>query len=108
MHGTAARRNTIMPGKSHWRLHAASWLLLAFSGGTVLSAVLQRLLLEPEQASQRLVELNVGEMFGAAAMLSLVVAAGSSGPHSPAPTPPSCSCAPSRGSWQSRTPSTPA
>lgn len=53
-------------------MDAASVFLLVFSGGTVLSAVLQRLLLEKVQTSQHLVELNVGEMFALAAIVSLV------------------------------------
>ncbi|MDP4005183.1 hypothetical protein [Methylobacterium sp. NEAU K] len=53
---------------------AASWVLLVFSGGTVLSAALQRHLLEETQSAQHLVEFNVGEAFGLAAILSLVLA----------------------------------
>lgn len=53
---------------------AANWILLVFSLGTVLSAVLQRHLLEPTQTAQHLVELNVGEAFGLAAVVSLVCA----------------------------------
>jgi hypothetical protein len=55
-------------------VHAARWILLVFSGGTVLSAVLQRHLLEDTQTAQHLVEFNVGEAFGLAATLSLVLA----------------------------------
>ena len=71
MHGTATQRW----GVSALPTHAASWLLLVFSGGTVLSAALQRLLVEQQQSSQRLVELNVGEMFAAAGVMSLLYAA---------------------------------
>ncbi|MGC5780898.1 hypothetical protein J4O73_19445 [Methylobacterium sp. NFXW15] len=53
--------------------HAASWAVLIFSIGTILSAVLQRHLLEEAQTSQHLVEFNVGEMFAAAAIVSLVL-----------------------------------
>ena len=49
--------------------------MLVFAGGTVLSASVQRLLLGPQQNSSRLLELNVGETFGAAAIVSLVYAA---------------------------------
>ena len=52
---------------------AASWILLAFSCGTVLSALLQRHLLEAPQSAQHLVEFNVGEAFGLAASLSLIL-----------------------------------
>jgi hypothetical protein len=52
--------------------HSASWALLVFSAGTVLSAVLQRHLLEETQTAQHLVEFNVGEAFGLAAILSMV------------------------------------
>ncbi|MCJ2123137.1 hypothetical protein [Methylobacterium sp. J-077] len=58
-------------------VHTASWSLLVFSAGTVLSAVLQRHLLEETQTTQHLVEFNVGEAFGLAAILSLML----SGPH---------------------------
>ncbi|MBE7182229.1 MAG: hypothetical protein INR71_13675 [Terriglobus roseus] len=54
--------------------HAASWAVLVFSAGTILSAVLQRHLLEGTQSAQHLVEFNVGEAFGLAASLSLVLA----------------------------------
>ncbi|SFM52664.1 hypothetical protein [Methylobacterium pseudosasicola] len=54
-------------------VHAASWSLLVFSAGTVLSAVLQRHLLEETQTTQHLVEFNVGESFGLAAILSLML-----------------------------------
>ena len=70
MYGTAIRHRAGVMST-----HAASWLLLVFSGGTILSAVVQRLLLQPQQNSSRLVELNVGETFGAAASVSLVYAA---------------------------------
>ena len=53
---------------------AASWMLLAFLCGTVLSALLQRHLLEAPQSAQHLVEFNVGEAFGLAASLSLILA----------------------------------
>ena len=59
---------------SYLLLPAASWALLVFSGGTVLSAVLQRHLLEEIQTAQHLIEFNVGEMFGLAAIISLVLA----------------------------------
>ncbi|MGU3326099.1 hypothetical protein ACLBXB_04100 [Methylobacterium mesophilicum] len=52
----------------------ASWPLLVFSGGSVLSAVLQRHLLEETQTAQHLVEFNVGEAFALAAILFLVTA----------------------------------
>jgi hypothetical protein len=57
---------------SRRRIPAARWLLAVFSGGTVLSAVLQRHLLEATQTAQHLVEFNVGEAFALAAILSLV------------------------------------
>ena len=72
MHGTANRwRESVLP------THDASWLLLVFSGGTVLTVALQRLLLEPpmQQRSERVVEINVGETFGAVAAISLLCAA---------------------------------
>lgn len=52
------------------------WILLCFSGGTVLSAVLQRHLLEPAVTAQHLAELNVGEAFGLAALASLALSRG--------------------------------
>lgn len=48
--------------------------VLTFSVGTVLSVVLQRHLLGGLQTAQHLVEFNVGEAFGLAAILSLVLA----------------------------------
>lgn len=65
---------------SYLPTHAASWALLVFSVGTVLSAVLQRHLLEETQTAQHLVEFNVGEAFGVAAIASLVL----TGSHKPA------------------------
>lgn len=56
-------------------MRAASWALLVFACGTSLSAALQRLLLTPDLSAQRLVELNIGEMFAVAAAVSVVVAA---------------------------------
>jgi hypothetical protein len=53
---------------------ASCGALLAFTAGTVLSAILQRHLLEAQQSAQRLVEFNVGEAFGFAASLSLILA----------------------------------
>ncbi|GJE40415.1 hypothetical protein [Methylobacterium persicinum] len=53
---------------------AAGGVLLAFSCGTSVSAALQRVLLEPHPGTQRLVELNLGEMFGTAAVCSLILA----------------------------------
>ncbi len=55
---------------------AAPWILLVFSGGTVLSAVLQRHLFEQTQTAQHLVEFNIGEAFALAALLALIRAAG--------------------------------
>lgn len=52
----------------------ATWLVSIFSCGTVLSVVLQRYLLEPTQTAQHIVEFNVGEAFGVAASLSIVLA----------------------------------
>ena len=49
-------------------------LLLVFACGTVLAAFLQRHLLELTQSAQHLVEFNVGEAFGLAASLSLILA----------------------------------
>lgn len=57
------------------RVAAGSGVPLVFSGGTVLSAVAQRSLLEGTQTAQRLVEFNVGEAFGLAASVSLILAA---------------------------------
>lgn len=59
---------------SYLRLPVSCWILLVFSCGTVLSAVLQRLLLEGPQRSQNLVEFNIGEMFGVAAIASMILA----------------------------------
>ncbi|MGH1587922.1 hypothetical protein ACRBEV_05650 [Methylobacterium phyllosphaerae] len=53
---------------------AANWFLLLFSGGTVLSAVMQRHFLEEAQTAQHLIEFNVGEAFGLAAIISAVLA----------------------------------
>lgn len=52
---------------------AASWALLVFSCGTALSAALQRLLLTSGLSSQRLVELDIGEIFATCAVISLVL-----------------------------------
>ncbi|MCJ2108482.1 hypothetical protein MKK70_24540 [Methylobacterium sp. E-041] len=61
------------PVASELFMPTASWPLLVFSGGTVLSAVLQRHLLEETQTAQHLVEFNVGEAFALAAILFLVI-----------------------------------
>lgn len=61
-------------------LPVANWALLVFSCGTVISAALQRLLLEPDPGTQRLIELDLGEMFAAAAVASLVFSAPRSRP----------------------------
>lgn len=67
-------RTGIRAWVSRLRLPVACWILLVFSCGTVLSAVLQRHLLEGPQRSQNLVEFNIGEMFGVAAIVSLILA----------------------------------
>ena len=77
MYGTALRRSTgALARVSHAWISLARWALLAFTGGTVLSAVLQRHVLESEQGGrvQRFVDLNLGELFGMAAVVSLVFA----------------------------------
>jgi hypothetical protein len=53
--------------------HAASWAVLVFSWGTAISAALQRLLLEPDPGTQRLIEIDLGEVFATAAVASLVL-----------------------------------
>lgn len=53
---------------------AASWAVLVFTLGTALSAGLQRHL-DPGQGTQHLIELDLGEAFAAAAILSLLQAA---------------------------------
>lgn len=53
--------------------HAASWALLVFSCGTAISASLQRLLLEPTQGPQRLIELDLGEVFATVAVAALIL-----------------------------------
>ena len=53
-------------------LDADDFLILLFSGGTLLCAFLQRLFLEELQSGQHLVEFNVGEMFAAAAIVAMV------------------------------------
>lgn len=74
------RRSSSLINRTHvlafyMPVHAVSWILLAFSAGTILSAVLQRHLLEDTQTAQHLVEFNVGEAFALAAILSLVLTA---------------------------------
>lgn len=54
-------------------VRAASWAVLMFSVGTALSAGLQRHL-DPTQGPQHLIELDVGEAFASAAILSLLLA----------------------------------
>ncbi|MCJ2023830.1 hypothetical protein [Methylobacterium sp. J-067] len=61
-------------GSAAARLGAGGSALLVFACGTVLSAVAQRHLLEAAQTAQRLVEFNIGEAFGLAACVSLVLA----------------------------------
>lgn len=81
MTGVLARREAtvlIQGGRALARrlpVHAASWALLVFACGTSLSAALQRLLLTPDLSAQRLVELDIGEIFAVAAVVSLLVAA---------------------------------
>ena len=53
---------------------AASWAVLVFTLGTALSAGLQRHL-DPSQGTQHLIELDLGEAFATAAVLSLLLAA---------------------------------
>jgi len=60
-------------GSTAARLGAGGSALLVFACGTVLSAVAQRHLLEPAQTAQHLVEFNIGEAFGLAACVSLVL-----------------------------------
>lgn len=62
-------------GSTAARLGAGGSALLVFICGTVLSAVAQRHLLEPAQTAQHLVEFNIGEAFGLAACVSLVLTA---------------------------------
>ena len=62
-------------GSAAARLGAGGSALLVFACGTVLSAVAQRHLLEPAQTAQHLVEFNIGEAFGLAACVSLVLTA---------------------------------
>lgn len=62
-------------GSTAARLGAGGSALLVFVCGTVLSAVAQRHLLEPAQTAQHLVEFNIGEAFGLAACVSLVLTA---------------------------------
>lgn len=52
---------------------AASWAVLMFTLGTALSAGLQRHL-DPTQGTQHLIELDLGEAFAFAAVLSLLLA----------------------------------
>lgn len=51
---------------------AGSWALLLFSGGTILSAALQRHLFEQRPTAQHWVEFNVGEAFALAALVSQI------------------------------------
>ena len=77
MYGTAIWRSTgALALASRGSIYLARWALLAFTGGTVLSAMLQRHLLETEQGGrvQRFVDLNVGELFSTAAVVSLLFA----------------------------------
>ncbi|QGY05062.1 hypothetical protein MMSR116_26555 [Methylobacterium mesophilicum SR1.6/6] len=61
-------------------IHAASWILLVFSCGTAISAALQRMLLEPDPGAQRLIELDLGELFATAAVIALILTAPRSRP----------------------------
>jgi len=45
----------------YWPVHAASWAWLVFTGGTVVAAVLQRLLLESHHSTQRLIERDLAQ-----------------------------------------------
>lgn len=58
---------------SHALSHAASWALLVFSCGTAISAALQRLLLESALGPQRLIELDLGEVFATVAVAALIL-----------------------------------
>ena len=76
MHGTATRRSTSAPTRaSNGSISFAQWALLAFTGGTVLAAILHRHLLQPLEGGriQHFVDLNVGELFGTAAVFSLLL-----------------------------------
>ncbi len=93
MHGTATQRSTATPAHALRRsIRLAHWALLAFTGGTVLSVMLPRHLLESEQGGrvQRFVDLNVGELFGAAAVASLISRRAQHGRRLPEPTSPCC------------------
>ena len=52
----------------------ATWAVLLFSAGTMLSAIVQRHLFEKAQTAQHLVEFNAGEAFALAALLSQLLA----------------------------------
>ncbi|MBP2492740.1 hypothetical protein ABID82_003225 [Methylobacterium sp. PvP062] len=58
---------------SLFAMPAASWAMLVFACGTALSAALQRLLLEHDPGTQRLIELDLGEMFATVAVVALVL-----------------------------------
>lgn len=79
---TTPSQRTSVPGSIAFRVarvrafipaHAGSWVVLVFALGTALSAGLQRHL-DPTQGTQRLIELDIGEAFAFAAVLSLVLA----------------------------------
>lgn len=72
---TGAKIAVARPRPAPPPVHTATWAMLVFSCGTVLSAILQRHLLEAPQTAQHLVEFDVGEAFGLVATLSLVLAA---------------------------------
>ncbi|WP_267361387.1 MULTISPECIES: hypothetical protein [unclassified Methylobacterium] len=70
---TGALGGSIRALAAHLPNRAASWALLTFSCGTALSAALQRVLPTSNPGWQRLVELNVGELFAIAAVASLLI-----------------------------------
>jgi hypothetical protein len=79
---TTASRQARTPGSPAGRVvrltaclpaGAAGWAVLVFTVGTALSAGLQRHL-DPSQGTQRLIELDLGEAFASAAILSLLLA----------------------------------
>ena len=76
MAGFALRRRDDRPdaGRPSLSGRATAGALLVFSGGTVVSAALQRHLFEQAQTAQHLVEFNVGEAFALAALVSQILA----------------------------------
>ncbi|SDO64014.1 hypothetical protein SAMN05216360_1325 [Methylobacterium phyllostachyos] len=73
-HGRKRWTDAACAARAHLTAQTAAWALLVFSGGTLLSAALQRHLFEQAQTARHLVEFNAGEAFALAALLSRILA----------------------------------